>query len=128
MTAYRDIIKTRDLHFSAQANDIDQAQKACALLHRVQGVESAKHTRTSQLSIRYDVRVLTLQMIEAALKDVGFVLNNSLICRIRRSLFAYCEDAQRASLGVENQNDRAIIDHTDTVAHDPRPYNWRNYL
>ena len=128
MPMCRDVIKTRELQFLSKLPGVDAAEKAQRLLSRVKGIEAVELVRPGRLSLRYDVRLLTLQMIEAALRDVGFFLDNKLTTRIRRSLFAYCEDAQRASLGVEHDAEHVILSHPDSATHDPRPHNWRNYL
>lgn len=128
MPICRDMIKTRKLQFIQQLPGSDQAAKASALLSKVHGIEFVEQTKMGRLRIRYDVRELTLQMIVRALKDVNFVLDNSFTTRIIHSLYAYCEDAQRASIGVENHADHPVLSHPDTATHDPRPHNWRNYI
>jgi hypothetical protein len=128
MRIYRDVIKTRELQFLSKLPGVDEAEKAHRLLSGVKGIEGVKLIRVGHLSLRYDVRILTLQMIESALGDVGFFLDNRLTTRIQRSLFAYCEDAQRASLGVEHDPEHVIFSHHDSATHDPRPHNWRNYI
>jgi hypothetical protein len=128
MQICRDVIKSRELRFLSKLPGVDEAEKASRLLNGVKGVESVTLLRPGVLSLRYDVRLLTLQMIEAALRDVGFYLDNRLTTRIRRSLFAYCEDAQRAGMGVEYDSDHVVLTHPDTATHDPRPHNWRNYI
>ncbi|MGB5397699.1 MAG: hypothetical protein WBN96_11170 [Gammaproteobacteria bacterium] len=128
MQICRDVIKTRELQFLSKLPGIDEAEKARRLLSGVKGIEHVEQTHPGRLSLRYDVRQLTLQMIESALRDVGFFLDNSLVTRIRRSLFAYCEEAQRASLGLEQDSEHVMLSHHDSATHDPRPHNWRNYL
>ena len=81
------------------------------------------------LRVRYDVRKLTLQMLESALKSVGFDLDDSITNRIRRGIFAYCEDAHRSSLHIDEINhDRPSLNVPENLTHDPRPNNWRNYV
>jgi len=128
MSICRDVIKTRELRFLSKLPGVDEAEKAQRMLSGVIGIEAVEQVRRGHLRLRYDVRLLTLQMIESALRDVGFFLDNRLSTRIRRSLFAYCEDAQRASLGVEHDNDHFVLTHPDNTTHDPRPHNWRNYI
>jgi hypothetical protein len=128
MQICRDVVKTRELRFLSKLPGVDEAEKALRLLSGVNGIDEVERVRSGVLRLRYDVRLLTLQMIEAALRDVGFYLDNRLTTRIRRGLYAYCEDAQRASLGVEHEADRVMLTHPDTVTHDPRPHNWRNYI
>jgi hypothetical protein len=128
MPICRDVFKNRHVQFLNKLSGSDDAHKARQLLSNVQGIETVTLLRTGKLRLRYDVRELTLQMIEDALRDVGFLLDNNLLCRIKRGLIAYCEDTQRASLGVEHDAEQSILSQSDTLAHDPRPHNWRNYL
>ncbi len=128
MSICRDVFKTRTVQFLNKLPGLDDAHKARQLLSNVQGIESVTLLGTGKVRLRYDVRELTLQMIEDALRDVGFLLNSNLFCRIKRGMIAYCEDTQRASLGVEHDAEQSILSQSDTLAHDPRPHNWRNYL
>jgi len=128
MPICRDVFKNRHVQFLNKLSGLDDADKARLLLSNVQGIESVTLLHTGRLRLRYDVRELTLQMIEDALRDVGFQLDNNLFCRIKRGMIAYCEDTQRASLGVERDAEQSILSQPETLAHDPRPHNWRNYL
>jgi hypothetical protein len=128
MSICRDVFKTRTVQFLNKLPGADDAHKARQLLSNVQGIELVTLLRTGKLRLRYDVRELTLQMIEDALRDVGFQLDNNLFCRIKRGLITYCEDTQRASLGVERGIEHSLLDQPDTLVQDPRPHNWRNYL
>jgi hypothetical protein len=127
MPLCNDIIKERDIRFTLA--DSDQAERAARLLTGIPGIESMQVTRAGNLHIRYDVQALTLQMIESALSNVGFKLEDSALLRLKRAVFSYCEDALRASLGVEQHNAEkpSLILHRDQ-SHDPRPDNWRNYI
>lgn len=127
MPLCNDIIKERDIHF-AMANG-DQAERAMLLLTGVSGIEAMRVTAAGNLHIRYDVQALTLQMIESALSEVGFRLDDGMLMRLKRAVYSYCEDALRASLGVEQLNAEkpSLILSTET-SHDPRPDNWRNYV
>lgn len=99
------------------------------LLADVDGIEAMSVTTPNTLRIRYDVKKLTLQMLESALTEVGFNLNNSFIMQIKRGLFAYCEEAQRSSLGIEQEKTESpSLTLSGHVARDPRPDNWRNYV
>lgn len=128
MAICNDIIKTREICFRAERAASNPAQQAMALLKDVRGIEHMELRGPNRLQLRYDVGKLTLQMIETALKEVNFNLDNGLIHRMKRSLLSYCEDAQRASLGVNHDEsaDNAISlpkNHTQ----DPRPDHWRHY-
>jgi hypothetical protein len=114
------------IHF--KSGDPEMVARAKDLLAAVQGVSKARQTGPDRLSIHYDVRELSLQMLEQALQDVGFDLSSSIRCRIQRSLIAYCEDTLRESLGVTaTGNDEHKLELRPKQSHDPRPYHWRNY-
>ncbi len=128
MSLCKDLIKSRVIHFRNDSAE-DVAQKAVDLLTAVDGVSRARVRDNYSLFIRYDVRRLSLQMIENALSDVGFELSGNPICLIKRELVAYCEDNLRENLGVNETATES--DHTisnDNTPHDPRPYHWRNYF
>jgi len=128
MPLCNDIIKNREIRFKPSTPD--QANKAGQLLNGVTGIEHIEAVGTGCLHIRYSVEQLTLQMIESALRQVGFDLDDGLIIRLKRSVFCYCEDALRASIGA----DRAYSDTLPSLAlphhslQDPRPHDWRKYV
>jgi hypothetical protein len=127
MPLCNDIIKERDIRFAPAERD--QAERAMQLLAGVAGIESMKVTVAGSLHIRYDVQALTLQMIESALIEVGFRLDDGPLLRLKRAVYCYCEDALRASLGVEQQNaDKASLTLSRDISHDPRPDDWRKYV
>lgn len=136
MPTQDDVIKNREIRFTRygvnQTNDqadIDQASKAMKLLAEVGGIEEMVVTTSNILQISYDVRHLTLQMLETALIEVGFNLDISITTQIKRSLYAYSEEAQRSSLGLEQEkSERGSISLPDSGTHDPRPDNWRHYV
>lgn len=127
MTLCNDIIKERIIRF--RTTDSDQAERAMQLLGGVPGIETMKVTRTRHLHIRYDVQALTLQMVESALCEVGFELDDGVLLRFRRAVYSYCEDALRASLGVEQRNaEKPSLTLSTDSFHDPRPDDWRHYV
>jgi hypothetical protein len=128
MSICRDVFKNRNVQFLNKLSGPDDADKARQLLSNVQGIESVTLLHAGKVRLRYDVRELTLQMIEDALRDVGFQLDNNLFCRIKRGMISYCEDTQRASLGVEHDAEQSILSQPEPLSQDPRPHNWRNYL
>ncbi len=126
MPICKDLIKQRVIHL--QSNDPQVTRRASELLSAVPGVSRARVTGKGRIRIHYDVRELTLQMIEQALQDIGFTLCRRLDCRIKRGLIAYCEDALRESLGVNQapaQQRPFKLDNS--TPQDPRPYQWRNF-
>ncbi|MDA3868905.1 MAG: hypothetical protein PF589_02945 [Gammaproteobacteria bacterium] len=133
MPLCHDIIKNREIHFTHSLTEADQAEKAVRLLADIVGIEQATRTRTGVLHVRYDVRNITLHMLETALEDVGFSLHHTLVNRCQREIIAYCEGALRSSLGIETDRlhppslslAKPVPDNHNL---DPRPDNWRKYI
>jgi len=127
MTTGKDIVKNRVLRFARSGGN--QAEKAMKLLADVNGIEQMSVTAPDRLHIRYDLQHLSMQILESALKQVGFKLDNSIITRIKRALYAYCEDTQRSTLGIEQAKaEHHALSLSDQGTHDPRPDNWRHYV
>lgn len=133
MPLCNDITKDREIRFTLSLTKADQAETAARLLMGVTGIELAVPVRPNVLRVRYDIREITLQMLESALIDVGFCLRDNLAKRFKYELTAYCEDALRSSLGIETDHQlppslsltKAELHHHSL---DPRPDNWRNYI
>jgi hypothetical protein len=128
MAKSEDTLKTRKLYFSKHHHH-GQAKDAMALLKDVNSIEKLSLHSPTRIAITYDIRKLSLQMIEAALIKVGFTLDNGLLQRFKRSLCAYCEDAERERLGVnlEGNPHQDPLQLSEKLAQDPRPNDWRHY-
>ena len=128
MPLCNDLIKDREIRFKLSTQD--QARKAEQLLKDVPGVESIEAMTSRSLRIRYSVEDLTLQMIEAALREVGFDLDDGLLNRLKRAVFSYCEDALRASIGVEESGSDSTpsLSLPQHAVQDPRPHDWHKYV
>ena len=68
------------------------------------------------LIVVYDLRRITLQRIENALSELGYHLDNSLLCKLKRALFHYAEETQRENLAIaqEGQIPRQEVSSTAT--------------
>ncbi|MDH5711785.1 MAG: hypothetical protein OEZ15_09005 [Gammaproteobacteria bacterium] len=131
MPICNDITKDREIRFTCSPVETDQAKKAVQLLNDIAGIEHVSPSRPHVLRVRYDVRLITLQMLESALIDVGFELQHSLAARVKREIIAYCEDALRSSLGIERdqqKNSSLTLNKSSRPHLDPRPDNWRKYV
>jgi hypothetical protein len=128
MPLCNDIIKNREIRFKLSTPD--QAQKAEQLLNDVAGIERIEAIAPDCLHIQYSVETLTLQMIESALRDVGFDLEDSIITRVKRAVYSYCEDALRASIGIDETTGGKPPDLklSHQTLQDPRPHDWRKYV
>jgi len=130
-----DTIKSREIIFTEPHPDPQQAQTASALLADIQGILIIHAASGICLEIQYDLHLVSLEMIETALEDVGFHLCNNLMNKLRRSLYYYTEEVQRAALGCPrgstNCTQKIFISRYEHRRHgcrDQRPNHWRRYL
>ena len=130
MSLCNDITKDREIRFTRSLTETDQAENAVRLLIDIAGIELVTPARPNVLRVRYDIREITLHMLESALIDVGFSLHNGLTLRFKRGVIAYCEGALRSSLGVETEQQAPSLTLNKPAKQklDPRPDNWRNYV
>lgn len=128
------LIKYREIYFSPPHADPDQAQSALLLLSDVAGIEEARKSAQTCLEVSYDLRLITLQIIEDTLIELGFHLDGSLLIRLRRALYYYTEETQRANLGYHQATHSTLdvfINRYQQLPHgcrDDRPTHWREYL
>lgn len=127
------LIKHREVRFVALNPDPKQAHTATLLLDEVDGIVQARPISPHILHVTYDITVITLAMIEASLVEVGFHLENTLMSKLKRALYYYTEDTQRANLGLEkpsSDSTHIFIDRYQRARHgcrDQRPHHWRKY-
>ncbi len=129
-----ELIKQRDIRFCPLHPDPDQAQSAVALLDGVTGIQQVVKGSPHSLTVCYDLRLITLQVIEDALIELGFHLDNSLLTKIKRALYHYAEETQRANLELHpdhNDPKDVFVQSYQQRPHgcrDDRPQHWREYL
>jgi hypothetical protein len=134
MSEAEDLIKRREIRFCHLHPDPDQARSALLLLSDVEGVVDISFIDELCLSISYDVRFLTLQAIEDVLIRLGYHLDNRLLVRMKRALYSYSEETQRANLGTTVETDtttKVFVKRYSINYHgcrDKRPEHWRKYL
>jgi hypothetical protein len=124
-------LKHREILFATPHPDDNQAGSAMLMLVDVTGVEQVSALSATQLSISYDVTQITLHIIEQALMEVGFHLDNNLLAKMKRALYYYTEETLRANLGCDNCTQKVFIHRYQKQLHgcrDERPEHWRNYL
>ncbi|OOZ37781.1 hypothetical protein [Solemya velesiana gill symbiont] len=129
-----DSIKQREIVFVEMHPDPNQAQTAAEHLSQIDGILDAHAESPTQLRIRYHVLEITLEQIESALTEAGFHISSRLIHKLRRALFYYTEEIQRANNGCpqgESKCTRQIfINRYQQINHscrDGRPGHWRKY-
>jgi len=127
------LVKHREVLFQEVHADREQARTAAGMLRTVSGVLDVTAPTSTRLDLTYDLRQVCLRDIECALEEVGFHLDNSLLSKLRRSVWYYTEDTQRANLGCDNPRNcarRIFVDAYRHHAHgcrDERPEHLRLY-
>lgn len=127
--------KQRDVMFSPLHDDEHQALTASQMLVDLDGISSADVLSETHLIIKYDLRFFTLEDVEGLLTTVGFHLDNNLLIKIKRALYRYTEETERANLGCidgqPNCTREAYINRYQKLPHgcrDKRLEHWRDYL
>ena len=132
-----DYIKEREIHFRSLNPAANDAREAIMLLMEINGIENITAITSNCIQVRYDIRHITLQVIETGLSEVGFHLDNNLLYKLRRALYEYTETTQRANLGLEakvctgNCAQKVFVQQYRSRTHgcrDERPQHWRRYL
>ena len=128
------LVKHREIRFSRLHPDMQQAHSASLILSDVEGIELIRPTEPFLLHVSYNITCLNLKLIEDVLIDLGYHLDNSLMVKLKRALYYYTEDVERANLGIDECGcaDRQVfINRYSKLRHgcrDQRPEHWRNYL
>ena len=127
--------KQRDVMFSPLHDAEHQASTASLMLVDLDGINAADVLSENHLIVQYDLRFFTLEDIEELLATVGFHLDNNLLIKIKRALYRYIEDTERANLGcIDGQSNctrETYINRYQKLPHgcrDKRPDHWRDYL
>lgn len=128
-------VRTREIVFRGPHREADQARAAELLLSDSPMVSQVAVTGMNRLVVRYDLRDVTFSEIESALEELGFHMDNSIITRLRRAYYAYCEDTLRANLRISSNcfghcARRIFVRHYQNGEHgcrDQRPSHWRAY-
>jgi hypothetical protein len=130
-----DFIKTREIHFRNVDPAANDAREAMRLLLGAEGIEDIRALSTDCIQVRYDIRQLTLQVLEAALAEVGFHLDNNLLVKLKRALIHYTEETQLLNLGYQHNQASSTLDifvscyeHRKHGCRDHRPEHLRRYL
>ena len=129
------LLKVREIAFCTLHPDANQAGSAAALLMEVDGIHRVDVAQPAILHVTYHLVAVCLADIEALLEDHGFHLDNRLVHKIRRALFHYTEETQRANLGCPkgdaNCTQKVFVNRyrkRDHGCQDDRPEHWRRYL
>lgn len=126
---------TRELSLRGPHRERDQAPLVLQALADSPLIAQVTILGPNRLRLDYDLRDVTFVEIEAALEELGFHLDNSLLTRLRRALYAYCEDTRRANLQIPANcigqcARRIFVRQYQKDTHgcqDQRPTHWRSY-
>lgn len=127
-------LKAREISFCSLHPDKAQAHSASLVLQGIEGVDSIHLISAQMLYVHYDIRMISLQMIEEGLTELGYHIDNSLLIRLKRALFYYTEEIERENLGISQSSGvtpQVFIHRYQKIRHgcrDQRPEYWRNYL
>lgn len=126
--------KQRDIHFDSLHPDPNQAHSATLAISELNGIEQIDVLSPTRIAVRYQLSLITLADIEFVLRELGYHLDGSLMSKMKRALYAYTEETERANLGYTSsqQSTRDVfIKQYQKRPHgcrDPRPAYWRGYL
>ncbi len=126
-------LKQRSIWLTEPSQDPGYTEAAAELLRDVKGVLLVNIVKSGHLIVSYNVRKITLQIIEELLTEFGYKLRTSLFCRVMRSFCYYIEDIE-CTEGKHDQADNtrdAFITRYLRKPHgcrDHRPEYLRRYL
>jgi hypothetical protein len=86
--------KRRKIRLGGADANPDRVRSAARLLRDVKGVSEVRIISRNRMVVRYNVRKITLQTIEALLNEFGYQLETGLVCRCMRAVFYYIEDIE----------------------------------
>lgn len=125
--------KIRDLVFASEP--LGQADRAFDLLDGLQSFKVEKTDDPARLRIHYSLLDYTLEGLELALSNEGFILDNSLSMMMARKLVYYCEEVQYHNLDTPEHPVKShgreifvkVYDHHAHGDHDDTPRELREF-
>ena len=88
--------KEREIRFKALPPG--QVERAFQSLRLLKGLRVAHGDQPRTLLVSYSVLDYSLELIEDALREAGFQLDNTLYSKLVRALVYFCEETQRHNL------------------------------
>lgn len=124
--------KEREIRFAALPPG--QVERALHSLRMLKGLRVARGARARSLVVRYSVLDYSLELLEDALREAGFHLDNSLYMKLVRALVYFCEETQRHNLEsperLIKKSNEVYVQAYDLHAHgdhDDTPVEFRDY-
>ncbi len=131
---FSDFVKQREIHFRSLNPNANDARDAMLLLMEINGIEDIRALTQDCVQVRYDLRTITLEVIETGLQEVGFHLDNNLLFKLKRALFYYTEETQLVNMGQLHDQASSTLDIFINCYHqrqhgcrDERPPHLRHY-
>lgn len=129
-----DYLRCREIGFAELHPEPDQSGMAGLLLVEVHGVKQVNRLDEVRIEVIYDLTRITLKVIEQALLELGFHLDNSLLANMKRALIYYAEETMLQNLDAEPLNAQGIreifVNRYRQLSHgcrDTRKGHWRKY-
>ncbi|MCB1958964.1 MAG: hypothetical protein KDE68_00295 [Rhodocyclaceae bacterium] len=126
------LIKHREIRFREMPPG--QTERALAALERLRGLKVSLGERPLSLDVEYSVLDFSLELLEDALRDAGFHLDNSLYVKLVRALVYFSEETQRHNIAsperLIKQSNEVYIKVYDQHPHgdrDETPVELREY-
>lgn len=124
--------KEREIRFASfPPNQVAQALQS---LRTLKGLVVSESDNARALLVRYSIRDYSLELLEDALRDAGFHLDNTLYYRLMRALVYFCEETQRHNLEsperlIKKSNEVyiTVYDQHPHGDHDDTPMELRDY-
>ena len=119
-----------EMRFAAEP--AGQSERALVVLQQLAYLRAEPSRNADTLSVRYELSHHSLRELEACLEEQGFVLDQSWVSRIRRSLAHFCEDTQtrnaRSPQRLIKQSNQVYVkawEHHPHGDHDDTPLELR---
>jgi hypothetical protein len=87
-------LKQRSIRLTGPQQGPVSTESAAALLTDVRGVLRVRMTGPDRLVVSYNVRQITMQIIESLLTEFGYRLHTGFFCRVMRGFCYYIEDIE----------------------------------
>lgn len=124
--------KQREIRFAAFPPG--QAERAFQALRILKGVVVRPGEKSGSVVVRYSVLDYSLELIEDALLEAGYHLDNGLYSKLMRALVYFCEETQRHNLlsperliKKSNEVYVTVYDQHPHGDHDDTPPELREY-
>ena len=127
--------KQREVLFDELHPDPNQAHSATLAINELNGIEQVDVLSPTRMVVHYQLSQITLADIEFVLRELGYHLDGSLMSKMKRALYAYTEETERANHGYKSSQGKSTRDvfikqyqKRPHGCRDPRPSDWRDYL